>query len=412
MNDYFLNSLNKIVNVASGLAVSVVLARYLGVELRGELAFVMQLAAVAAIVVGLGVNQAFIVEYRKNPVDRTFARASGLLMCQVVAFALVAILPAIVLHDLQIAYIAALTACLALYQQFESIMAAYNIRLKIRVNVVYAVARLLAHLVMWPLAAVSLLWPVLIAMLTCLGAVALYVFANSPQTRPRRPDAQTARLYLGFGWLPMLTTLLVVLNYSVDIILLKTLGTPTDLGLYAVAAGIVTYLWVLPDAIKEVLVSRVVRSDDPWTVLRPLKAALMAGLISVGGLAIVGYPVIPLLFGADFAGAYVLVMILSAGVVAMIYYKVLGVAVLAGGRRAFYFGALATAVVLNVALNWLVIPTYGAVGAAWASVVTYTVTGLLFVAYFGRVSEIPLRRLVLVGKQDVTELWNLLRRPK
>ena len=79
-----------------------------------------------------------------------------------------------------------------------------------------------------------------------------------------------------------------MLNYGVDVIMLKGLGTGEDLGLYAVAAGIVTYLWVIPDAIKEVLVSRVVRTNDPRTVLRPLKAAVLAGWLSVVAVGVLG----------------------------------------------------------------------------------------------------------------------------
>lgn len=408
MNDYELNILNKAVSVVSGLLVSVILARYLGVALRGDFAFITQVSAVAAIVVGLGVNHAFIFQYRRGQLSTTFAQASGLLLMQGVCFALIAGTCALVLRDPTAAYVTVLTATLALYQQFESMMAAYDVRLKIRVNIFYAATRLVAHVVMWLLSAANLIWPVVISVAVALLAVGLYL--SAAPAWPRWPNLISVRKFIGFGWLPMLTTLLVVLNYSVDVILLKILGNPTDLGLYAVAAGIITYLWVLPDAVKEVLVSRVVRTNDIRSALKPLKASLLAGVGSVAGVVMVGYPAIALLFGKEFTGAYILVVILSIGVLPMIYYKVLGVVVLAEGRRGFYFASLALAVALNVVLNWYAIPVFGAVGAAWTSVASYAVTGFMFVVYFGRLSGISLANVLLVGPQDIKELWTMWRR--
>ena len=301
---------------------------------------------------------------------------------------------------------------MAFYQQIEAVMSAYNIRLKIRVNMIYSLTRLVAYAVMWLVASEGLWWPVLISVTTCLLSVVLYL-GFAVDRPPGRPTLDFARSTYAFGWIPMLTTLLVVLNYSVDIVMMKALGTPEDLGLYAVAAGIVTYLWVAPDAIKEVLMSRVVRTHDPRAVLRPLRAALMAGLVSMVAVVVVGAPLIPRLFGSEYHGVYRLVVILSLGVVAMVYYKVLGVVMLAAGKRVFYFTALATAVFLNVALNWWAIPAFGAVGASWVSVITYSLTGTLFTIYFSRVFHIPLRELAAIGRRDdIAALRQILRRPR
>jgi len=410
VSDYLLNFVNKGVSLVTGLLVSVILARFLGVHLRGELAFITQTAAIGGIMLGFGVNQAFIFYFRQSRSYATFRDTVGLLLWQMGALAVLATVATWIVNDPTFGYIAALAVSLAFYQQLEGVMTAYNIRLKIRVNMAYAVTRLAAYLVMWPLASEGLWWPVAISVATCLLAVVLYL-CFAVEGPPGRPTYDFAKSAYAFGWLPMLTTLLVVLNYSVDIVMIKAFGTSEGLGLYAVAAGIVTYLWVGPDAIKEVLVSRVVRTNDPRAVLRPLRAALIVGWISVLAVATLGAPLIPLLFGGEYAGAYVLVLILSLGVVAMTYYKILGVAVLAEGKRVFYFAALATAVALNLLLNWWVIPVYGAVGASWVSVVTYSITGALFTAYFSRVFHIPLRELMVIGRrEDIVALGQVLRR--
>jgi O-antigen/teichoic acid export membrane protein len=404
-----LNIFGKTVNVLCGLLVSIVLARFLGVYLRGELAFLTLTSGLAAIVLGFGVNQAFIFQFRRTRSPATFKSIAGLLSLQMGVFAVLASIATWVVRDAIFGYLAALSVSLGFYQQLESVMAAYNIRLKVKVNIVYALTRLGAYVVMWPLARAGLWWPVVISALTCVLSVVLYLWF-AVDGWPARPTWQLARTTYGFGWLTMLTTLLIVLNYGVDVIVLKALGTGEDLGLYAVAAGIVTYLWVIPDAIKEVLVSRVVRTNDPRTVLRPLKAAVMAGWLSVVAVGVLGLPLIPLLFGSEYEGSYKLVLILSLGVVSMVYYKVLGIVVLAEGKRAFYFSALTVSVILNLLCNLWVIPLFGAVGVSWVSVLTYTVTGSSFVWYFSQLFGIPLGEILLFGRRDVLAMRKVLTR--
>lgn len=409
MNDYGLNLLNKVAASISGLVVSIILARYLGVVARGELAFLMQAAGLAAIGLALGVNQGFPFFYKNSPEPWTFDRFAKLVLWQGAIYGALALTVGSFTQEPNLRLLMLLTVSTLLYQQFESIMAAYNIRLKIRVNLWFAVARVCAHLAMWAWAPIGLLWPVMISCALWVSAVLLYMMCVHRLSVPyqRWPFVRSV---LAFGWLPMLTTLLIVLNYNVDLLMLKALGTPVDLGLYAVAAGITVYLWVVPDAIKEVLVSRVVRSHDNRAVLVPLKFALVMGILSVVGLVAVGNFAIPFAFGREYAASYPLAAILSLGVVSMIYYKLLGVVVLNEGKRKFYFVTLFAAVLLNVGLNLWAIPRHGATGAAVASVVSYSFTGVVFVLQFARANDLRMHQLVLVNRREFAEMRSIFRR--
>lgn len=407
MNDYIFNSINKLINVGSGLLVAVILARFLDVEVRGELGFITNIAGLTAIVLGMGLSHAFIFRFRETNENQIFRQAVGLLIFQAVVFVVASIVAIGVVRSQFFGMLAALSVSLMLYQQLESIMAAYHIRLKMRVNIFYAVARLIAYVLMFTLADAGLWWPIVISIAMPLLAVSVYL-AVGTKPRPVRPSLAIARRTFGFGWLPMLTTLLAVLNYNVDVVMLGLLGTEEDLGLYVVAAGIVTYLWVIPDAVKEVLVSRVVRERNMRTVLLPLKAAVVSALISAAAVAALGSFLIPILFGAEYGGSYPLVVVLSLGVGSMVYYKILGVVALAEGLRAMYFASLGGAVVLNILLNLWIIPSSGAVGAAWVSVITYTATGAAFVAIFCRRFGIPMVDVFAIRRSDLVVLRRTL----
>ncbi|WP_127782104.1 oligosaccharide flippase family protein [Rhodococcus sp. X156] len=409
MRDYRLNLINKAISSVAGLVVSVIIARYLGVVLRGELAFITQAVGMLAVIFGMGLNQAFPYFFRTEPNRRTLDTFLRLFAVQFVFYAVAAGLLAFLVPDRTVRCLLLLLVVTVLYQQMESAMAVYHIRLKIWTNIGISVLRILAHAGMLLWLPSSLVWPVVISSGTWLAAILAYIIGVGGLSRGRL-DADRAKRIVSYSWLPMFTSLLIIMNYNIDTLMLKWLGSPEDLGNYAVAAGIVVYLWVIPDAIKEVLMSRVARSSDVRAAVLPLKAAVVLGVLSVVFIIAFGPLLIPLLYGEDFAAAYGLCAVLSIGVISMIYYKVLGVVMLSEGRRVFYFATLAVAVLLNSVANLVVIPAYGAYGAAGASVASYTVTGGAFLVYFCRVKELRLRDVAVVGRGDLRVLRNVGRR--
>ena len=93
---------------------------------------------------------------------------------------------------------------------------------------------------------------------------------------------------------------------------------------------------------------------------------------------LVYFLVVQILFGAEYAGAS---DVLSAHIWAAVFVF-LGVAsgrwfIAEGLQMLSLYRALAGAVI-NVALNLLLIPEYGAIGAAWATVLSYAVSALFF----------------------------------
>jgi len=407
VSDYKLNLISKIVTAVSGLGVSVVLARYLGLVLRGEFAYVLQLSGVLAIVLGMGLNQAFPYYYRRRPVDETYHEFVRLFAIQFVIYSLAAVVLCVVVRNESVVCLVLLLVSTVLYQQMESAMAAYNIRMKIGTNIVGAIGRLGAHIVMVVWLPASLLAPTVISASVWLLMPGYYL-VRTARFSQGRVSLGYAREIGAFSWLPMVSALLLVANYNFDTVMLKWLGSARDLGNYAVASGIVVYLWMVSDAIKEVMVSRLVRSRDPRVVLMPLKAALAASLAGVLVVAAGGDFVIPRVFGPDFADSYKLCVILVLGVLSMVYFKILGTYVLADGRRIFYFTVLAVAVILNVAVNLFAIPAFGAMGAAWTCVLSYSVTGVAFVVYFRRVTEIPWRELLWLSPSEARRMGSLI----
>ena len=69
-----------------------------------------------------------------------------------------------------------------------------------------------------------------------------------------------------------------------------------------------------------------------------------------------------------------------------------------------------TAFVINVAVNLIFIPKFGILGAAATASITHIFAGMLYIYFFTRVSGVRVRELLIMRKEDFTNLLSYLRR--
>ena len=406
-NDYALNIFNKIYTVLIGLFSTAFMTRYLGLSLKGDYAYIIQVSGIIVLILNLGIPETYSYFYKRNH-GRVYQKYLNLYVQQTIVYTLGALLVGIVFRNNQnIVYVCVLIPFSLMYQQMENAMVVENIRLRIKMRIVNATAKFVLYGLIYGLRSLigcSLFYPILLTALIDLGTILIYTLNNRIKPHPFQIDRQFIIRVLKYSWLPMLTALLITLNYSVDILFLKAMGDPAELSLYSTAAGIINYVWFIPDAFKEVLVSRVARSDDLRPVHFALKISLAAVAAITAGFAVFGKFALRLLYGGEFVPSYGIVLILILGCFSMVFYKIIGILMLAEGRRVFYFVSLLISVIVNITVNYFVIPPYGMYGAAWASVGSYTVCGVLFLVYYLRVKKQRIRDVLLPDKQDIRKL--------
>jgi len=122
---------------------------------------------------------------------------------------------------------------------------------------------------------------------------------------------------------------------------------------------------------------------------------LAAAAISIG--ISVGAPLIVRLYGEQFAPSAPMLAVLIWSEIAIFFGGMFGNALCAAGLERFAVWPMAAGAVLNVGLNIVLIPRWGAMGACWATVISYwgcwTVAFLPFSATH-KTLWIGLRRLV------------------
>ncbi|MCL2489751.1 MAG: polysaccharide biosynthesis C-terminal domain-containing protein [Propionibacteriaceae bacterium] len=218
-----------------------------------------------------------------------------------------------------------------------------------------------------------------------------------------------ARSIIATGFIPMLTNVLVVINYRIDVVMLGWLHVDYYyIGLYAVGVSVAEYCWVIPDAFKDVMINRTAKDKAITSLTFSLRVSMTILVVIFVVLVFACRFLISLAYGSAFAEASNVTILMLVGVYSMVYAKILGVSYLSSGRWVFYFRVLLIASIANVGLNLVAIPTWGIYGAATVSVATYTLAGAWFLVSFLRENSVRIRDVVWVRRADVAAVRHLI----
>jgi O-antigen/teichoic acid export membrane protein len=180
-----------------------------------------------------------------------------------------------------------------------------------------------------------------------------------------------------------IASVLITIYYQIDSVLLLQLSTAREAGIYGAGYRFLAPLLFLPAAVMSSFfpVLSAVHEHDPDRVRRLVqRAAELMAVISLpilAGTIALSDQIIDALYGAEFARTAEVLPVLMIAFVSICFGSLAGfLAPLLNlhWRLALYSGVGAIA---NIVLNVLLIPRYGALGSAWATVFTEVLTMML-----------------------------------
>lgn len=224
------------------------------------------------------------------------------------------------------------------------------------------------------------------------------------------------------SWPVGAVNLINILYVSADVLLLSLLGTHAEVGAYGVAYRVVALLISLPSLFMINLQPQLVRSSNDHERFRAIvDRALEVSRVAAVAVAVLfvrfGHDVAFLLGGQRFRQSGALVSILVVGVAISFQSGVIGPALLALGRQRLLLYSQSAAAAVNIAINVVVIPRYGALGAAWAFVASETVVLFIMTVLYRQLNPMslgiglryvfPLAVLVVVtyATRDLGPVW-------
>jgi O-antigen/teichoic acid export membrane protein len=391
----------RVVLLPLGLVASVMVTRALGPEGRGEFAVATTLAALAVQLSNLGLPSSNTVVVARQPERLGAVTANALLssaalggLTAAVLWAIAAAFPRLAPANGGLLALCLLWVPLGLaYLLVQNLLIAIQqVRISNRAEVVQRLIgiALIALVVVagWATATTAFL-----ASLVALGVSLAFLFAQLAKRlggATLRPDRALFAEHLGYGLRSYFTSLCAYAMLRIDLLMVQYLRGAEQVGYYSVAVGMADLLYMIPSTVGTLLfprLSAMTTREEKWRATNRTTLLMAAALAPLALVASLLAPWITrLLFGARFLPAVPAFVWLMPGIVA--YGSTFAsLFLLSVGLPAMVLVMWAGFVILNVALNLVLIPRYGFVGASISSSITYTACFVVLTLYARRLAS-------------------------
>jgi len=396
--DFAVTLLGQIGVLALGVVSSVLAARLLGPQGRGELAAIILWPMLLIFLFSIGMNQSIVFHTGKRRFEISeiwsSALAIGLVLSACAVIAGLWVIPAALRHyspeDRRLALIFLafvpliwLTGIPAGLMQGK-LELGYFAALRVMSSFLYALGLLGLYLSDRPYVQDAL--AVQVCALIVVAAWGFWLISR--ELKPHWVFSFSAcRSLLNFGWKTQAGDLASYVNQRLDQLLLTLFVPPRDLGFYVVAVTVSMSVGFFPQAAGIVTLATGSNSGPEQTkkvIAKSFGTTFFVLALGCGALYFVCPWLVPFAFGASFAPAVTACRILLPGSVALGLNQVLF-----SGARALDHPALPSytegfAVAVTCAALYLLLPRYGFVGAAIASTLAYVSSLVLLLALFYR----------------------------
>lgn len=373
--------------MGGGLLIGIWVTRYLGPERYGLLSYAVAFVTIFSSIAMLGLDGIVIRNLARDPArrDETLGSTFALKLVGSILAAGSALVAIFLMHpgDRETCLLVAITALGQLFQAFGTIdfwfqsqvRSKYSAYARSGAFLLSSAGKIVLIVCQAPLAAFAWIG-VADTLLGALGLVASYR-ASGYRLGEWRPTATMARELMRDSWPLIFTEVVIMVYLRVDRIIIGEMAGNAELGIYSVAALMAEALTLVPRIAGSSLFPGIVQakavSDDFFRGRLQRFYNLMALLsyaIALPVTLLAGWG-IPLLFGAAYAKAAPMLIGLAWAALFGNLWVARSYFLTAMNWTRLHFITDFVGCVINVALNVLLIPRYGGMGAVIATGATY-----------------------------------------
>ena len=410
----------------SGLFVGLLLVtRALGPSGRGTVAFLTVTALITAWIARLGVTEATVVFAARRPEERPVLLANSLSFSTAAGIAAAALVCGMLwlvpslrpehvgATELAVLAFSILAACLA-DAGYRFMLGCSRFRAHALVTAITSWVYPLLAVVIWAFFGMTIALGAFVWAATQALRAILLIFLAVAREGLGRPNLGVLRESISFGVRAWIGTLADSLGFRIDQILLVIIASETALGFYVVAVNLSEILLYFPGAVSTALLPLAARSAAAPRLAQTLKAFRSAAYVTLATLllsAVIGPPLIPLVFGASFSASVTPFLLLLPGLIGFTALIVFSNALVASSLPSLSSLAAVACFLVGLALDLALLPFYGASGAAAAASGAYCAGGLTALLLYRAQAPFRLRELVVTQSGDFEVLRALAPRP-
>jgi O-antigen/teichoic acid export membrane protein len=248
----------------------------------------------------------------------------------------------------------------------------------------------------------------------------LFVWSRRQWSGAGEPEAEPGQLRraLAFGIKGYAANALQILNYRVDFFILSVVASTAALGHYSVAVAVTTVMWLLPQALSDVLFPRVAAlsasakgsaaGTRAFVEAKSLRHTTLLVLVSVVALALALIILVVPIFGPGFEESVALGLIRLPGVALLGVGAIMSATIVGRGHPEYGLYTALISTPVTIALYAALIPSYKATGAALASSISFAINFALTILFYRRLTHRPVLPLLVPGLSELDDYRQLV----
>lgn len=386
--------LERIINILAAFFIGVLVIRHLGPDQFGALSYIMAVAFFFTAITKFGLDMIVVKRIVQFP-EKTASIVASAWLIRILSTLITIVFVAISLMFVEIdsinSFYVLLIAFGGLSQSFWVIEPALNAKenyrslalSKITQTVISALLRIVLIYLDAPLLyfVVALVFDHIL--LSFIYAVSQKVLLNFILLRANINFDEIRFLYKAA--IPiLLSSLSVALYTKMDQLMIAHLLDIHSVGIYSAAVRIIEATYFLPIIFSSVCLPILVRvklsgNEKYEEYVRSIFSLMILSGAVVGGLLyIFSEAIVVSLFGVDYRDAVEPLRVLCLGTVFVYVGSLTTTAMIANNLQRVLFIRTLSAAILNIILNYFLILEFGAIGASYATIVTFIFAGFLF----------------------------------
>lgn len=381
----------RVLMVLVGSGASILVARYLGPDQFGILSYATSYVILFGFLSYLGLNAIVTKALVEQPERKGVILGTTFVLKEagaVLAYALVALVVWLrgAEWDVQVVVLVAglsllFDASSVIDLWFESqVRSRYAVVARSIATVVSAAAKVALIVAGAPVIAFAAVFAAKAAVQAA-GLVTMYARSGG-SIRRWRIEGRQAKRFMKQGWPLIISSAGSLIYLKADQIMLGEISTLAEVGVYAAAAKISEMTYFLPKIFASSVFPSMVKARAKGTgyeaaVQRHFTTVALLGYAVVVVVLLSAPLVIPLLFGEEYIGAIQVLQVHILAVPAVFMGAMLSRWLVAEDLLIFSLTRHGLGAVANIGMNAVLIPSYGAVGAAVATFVSYTIAAYL-----------------------------------
>ena len=379
----------KIFRIGMGLFITAWMARYLGPEQFGMLNYAISFVALFGILSSLGLDKLVTRELLNNPEDNQYIMGTSFLLRFIGAIVLLPIAiftVSVIRPDNELIFMMVLIISSSFFFNsfsvikywFEShVQAKYSVI--VEAVLVFISAFIKGTLIYLEAPLVAFAWVVLVeSILMAFGLIAMYV-SKLNKLSSWKVSFEKAKYLLKEAYPLILAGAVYMFFVRIDQVMLGSMVGDEAVGVYAVAVRLSESWIFIPGIIATSLFPAMLnaRKKDYSRYLQITQhllnlMALLGVLVAIVTI-FVASPFVNLIFGHNYEESSLILVIHIWGMVFTAISIISFRYFLSEGLQIYSFYRAFAGLILNIVLNYFLIPTYGAIGAAIATVISQMV---------------------------------------